>query len=53
MIRMMKLMHLKLSKTKLLLFLKILRHEIKFGQIFKNEKHISKIKHKNLIYKHC
>ena len=53
MIRMMKLMHLKLSKTNLLLFLKILRYEIKFGQNFKNEKHISKIKHKNLIYKHC
>ena len=38
--RMMKLMHLKLSKKKLLIFLKILRDEIKFGKNYKNEKHI-------------
>ena len=44
---------LKIIKDKIIIILKILRYEIKFGQIFKNEKHISKIKHKNLIYKHC
>lgn len=43
----------KMIEDKIIIIFKNLRDDIKFGQNFKNEKHISKIKHKNLIYKHC